>query len=127
MHSPEPWKAAPYTGPVPAFRMFSVTTDNGEFVCATGGENADTAFGNLERIVACVNACRGIPTECLETIANTVRSALDAGNAIYAELANGKLAVTECNSTPPAWRAKYRTEPTADVESRYNLPPGTLK
>lgn len=37
-----------------------------EMICDTDGENITSTPENLRRIVACVNACAGIPNEVLE-------------------------------------------------------------
>ena len=74
-HSPEPWRLSPagkWYGP-------SVEAgpegDGSRFVL-----NEGCAFdvGDLRRIVACVNACAGIPTEALES--GALGKALDAAS-----------------------------------------------
>lgn len=66
MHSPEPWKVIPYSGPAPNFRLFGITSADGKTLYAgVSGQTVEQAIANLERIVACVNFCRGISTEDL--------------------------------------------------------------
>jgi hypothetical protein len=62
-HSPTPWVAKSFNGPVPDFMMFSAVNAGGEFVLAVGAPDRKTTTENLDRIIACVNACEGIPTE----------------------------------------------------------------
>lgn len=69
-HSPEPWKTDFWLdGPM------RVVDAEGEDVCGViiefGGFSSPiySKPENMERIVACVNACEGIPTETLEHIA----------------------------------------------------------
>lgn len=63
-HSPEPWEVDPVTG--------GVVDTNGSIVCdAIVGDSSPDDPGpmedaDIERIVACVNACRGIPTSALK-------------------------------------------------------------
>lgn len=67
-HAPEPWLAAPMYGaivacqPTPGDRR-PMDTEYGGFILGEGMHAA-----NRRRILACVNACKGIPTEALEGI-----------------------------------------------------------
>lgn len=67
-HSPEPWKAESFNGPVPDFLMSSAVSSGGEFVVAVGSPDRATTIANLNRIIACVNACAGIPIDELHMI-----------------------------------------------------------
>jgi len=67
-HSPEPWTAKSFNGPVPDFLMSSAVSSGGEFVVATGSPNRETTRANLTRIIECVNACAGIPADELHMI-----------------------------------------------------------
>jgi hypothetical protein len=67
-HSPEPWKAESFNGPVPDFLMSSAVSSDGEFVVAVGSPDRATTIANLNRIIACVNACAGIPIDELHMI-----------------------------------------------------------
>lgn len=42
------------------------------------------------------------------------------------QIAGNRRGFIDISSGKPAWRLKYRVEPKAVVERRYNLPPGTL-
>ena len=63
-HTPEPWS---YQASIPedGFECFFI---NGERkrISDFDGPQDDEQFANVRRIVACVNACAGIPTDDLE-------------------------------------------------------------
>ena len=74
-HTPEPWRIGRFTGPGSYEKVREtcgamdvvVDTDSGPYVLAGCNINfPDDAKANARRIVACVNACAGIPTEALE-------------------------------------------------------------
>ena len=59
-HSPEPWSVDPTD-------QEDIHDGNGKWVvCADRYQPVDMSIENAERIVACVNACKGIPTEDLQ-------------------------------------------------------------
>ncbi len=81
-HTPEPWLATAvkdkHSDLGPAFWLIdAVPQPNQETavaeLCAKPGDRSEA---NAKRIVACVNACAGIPTEQLK--AGSVRGLLDA-------------------------------------------------
>lgn len=57
-HSPEPWREGEDMG----FQLRQVLDANGLQVCAAEAGSPD----DIHRIIACINACKGIPTEDLE-------------------------------------------------------------
>jgi hypothetical protein len=63
--SKEPWRLEVTPGPVPVTRIIS---GEGPFLeCAVVEDECDPRDeANYKRIVACVNACAGIPTEALQ-------------------------------------------------------------
>ena len=74
-HTPEPWRIGRFTGPGSYEKVREtcgamdvvVDTDSGPYVLAGCNINfPDDAKANARRIVACVNACAGLPTEVLE-------------------------------------------------------------
>ena len=69
-HSPEPWtieiEDAPSVAPS-AIIHHPESINQGIYVVAKlNGEICNRALDDAERIVACVNACKGIPTEALD-------------------------------------------------------------
>ncbi len=87
-HTPEPWAADCDVGTWEVWRDF-VGEDNRTYatrVCAVVDYENDTAEANAKRIVACVNACRGIPTADLQKL--RLVKAVDALNGIDAIGAN---------------------------------------
>jgi hypothetical protein len=58
IHSPEPWEVVPH-----GYEGFQIKTQNGGEIFT---RPAQMRYTNAERIVACVNACQGIPTEDLQ-------------------------------------------------------------
>ncbi len=69
-HTPEPWKIGDGKPPFASWagQILGQHSD-GEFILATCNQNyPEDAKANARRIVACVNACRGIPTEDLEAV-----------------------------------------------------------
>jgi hypothetical protein len=62
-HTPEPWE-------VRDGMVIKAVGDDGAYVAAAvrapAGHSKEQADANARRIVACVNACAGIPTEDLE-------------------------------------------------------------
>ncbi len=64
-HTPEPWHLG--TQLVTNLKICVRLEDGGEYVIADTNWNfPDDAKANARRIVACVNACAGVPTELLE-------------------------------------------------------------
>lgn len=67
--SEEPWEVfIPQEGH-PNYGHHLLWSSVGERICYSAMKNSAHCFNNkadAERIVACVNACRGIPTELLE-------------------------------------------------------------
>lgn len=63
-HSPEPWYVVPTIEQSPGgsqVRTWAIYRKEGEY-----GHPADaTSQANADRIVACVNACQGMPTDIL--------------------------------------------------------------
>lgn len=61
-HTPEPWQAhQDASGDV-----FISSAATSFHIAEIGSEDDDTAIPDARRIVACVNACRGLPTDELE-------------------------------------------------------------
>lgn len=60
-HTPEPWSIDSEESPLDYEMDYWVTSDDLDRVCLA------VTYANARRIVACVNACDGISTECLET------------------------------------------------------------
>lgn len=61
-HTPEPWQAhQDASGDV-----FISSAATSLHIAEIGSEDDDTAIPDARRIVACVNACRGLPTDELE-------------------------------------------------------------
>ena len=83
-HSPEPWVIDDRDG-----RPYAINAGR-EKVIVWGGIacRATTGIDNARRIVACVNACAGIPTEALE--AGALAQALDAAAAVLRAPAEGR-------------------------------------
>ena len=83
-HSSEPWTYRPYSGPAPNFHVWAITNDVGDsFVVAIAGDTEEEAAANIQRIVACVNACKGIETKTLARLSsgdviNTLPQMLEA-------------------------------------------------
>lgn len=76
-HSPAPWVAKSFQGRVPDFLMSSAVNADGEFVLAVGAPDRKTTTANLERIIACVNACEGMPTAELPKIREFIKRYLE--------------------------------------------------
>jgi hypothetical protein len=78
-HSPEPWTdlADGIDGPANSHPVVDVDTHS--LVARAYGDEVDEAEANARRIVACVNACAGIPTAALESgaLAEAIRAAQD--------------------------------------------------
>lgn len=64
-HTPEPWASTGST----------IRNSNGRVVIAYLYSKR-TRAANMRRILACVNACRGVPTEALERNAGAVNTLL---------------------------------------------------
>ena len=65
-HSPEPWVRG---------TDGLICDANGEYICDTCGTSLPEGEENQKRIVACVNACAGIPTaDLLDHVPATTRS-----------------------------------------------------
>jgi hypothetical protein len=72
----EPWEQCHYSGPVNFIRIATVTDSSGkQCQIACFGESAEESQSKADRIVACVNACEGIPTDRLERIATSLQYA----------------------------------------------------
>lgn len=71
-HSEEPWRVGYLSWPAHDTGSALVIDSAGMFrpcaVYGDGSRNAGTTEANARRIVACVNACAGIPTELLESL-----------------------------------------------------------
>ena len=76
-HSPEPWKGTTIAPDVwlladaEGSTVFTDKTVDADYPGSPEGTTfsvAATSRGNMERIVACVNACRGVPTEALNAV-----------------------------------------------------------
>jgi hypothetical protein len=76
-HSPEPWRFEN----IPGRKGAGAVRDVGDFVVARTLPEAMP--GDARRIVACVNACAGIPTEALE--AGALAEALDQFEEVASE------------------------------------------
>ena len=83
-HTPEPWKTD-------ELEIFIFGNDGNltatPFMCA--GRPSETANANARRIVACVNACAGIPTEDLEKVNKPVDDKFHNGYRIKLECLGG--------------------------------------
>lgn len=53
------YRLTPYSGPVPNFRMFTVTDECGDFVLAVGGESVEKAMALAQQLVDLLNAQEG--------------------------------------------------------------------
>lgn len=91
-HTPEPWR-------VDSQGVARVTSQDGRrLVASAGGHSSNVDFeavdaenkANAFRIVACVNACRGVPTESLENATNE-DGKLSPMSAIFATQRNHAL------------------------------------
>lgn len=58
-HNPEPWGYG---------RVKTDTTDSYRWIDGDGNTLDIDSWDNIDRIIACVNACRGIPNEELESL-----------------------------------------------------------
>jgi hypothetical protein len=72
-HSPEPWGI--WTSPAPQPYCAYVCDAEGVCIARTTGMTQEEANASARRIVACVNACAGLPVEALE--AGELGKALD--------------------------------------------------
>ena len=73
-HTPEPWF---YQENADAYTHIIRATAKPQLILASGPQSSKgDAMANMRRIVACVNACAGIPTEALED--GTARAERDA-------------------------------------------------
>ena len=70
-HTPEPWKIGDGQAPFYAWKgQILAEHEDREFILASCNQNyPDEAESNARRIVACINACRGLQTEKLEHMA----------------------------------------------------------
>lgn len=78
-HTPEPWVAGTgeYNG---VGHYMAVNNDESKAVALTGiigKEDAEKSKANARRIVACVNACEGLPNELLEGPDYNIKAELD--------------------------------------------------
>lgn len=62
-HTPEPWITEPGGG-----RGAWIKGANGEWAALACGDTDQSASNNARRILACVNACKDIPTDWLEKV-----------------------------------------------------------
>lgn len=88
-HTKEPWH-------VDARAAMRVVSENDVTVCSTSGSdlNRDEWEANARRIVACVNALQGVPTEELEQAAELGILDVSSGNLFSARLALAKQCYT---------------------------------
>lgn len=95
-HSPEPWCISSRRDEVEfsskgnhMLRSYIVDRDGMVVVTTIYNvqENQEEALADLRRIAACVNACKGVPTEELEEYGNVVRGARKIALEIDAALA----------------------------------------
>jgi len=70
-HSPEPWRVEP-SGPRDEPHI--IDADDG--VVCEAMDDPPLGPNNLDRIVACVNACAGIPTEVVHVFCKRMMTAL---------------------------------------------------
>lgn len=66
-HTPEPWRVSSSAG----IKKTSIWNDDGTLIAEldkTKTVSLERARNNAARIVACVNACRGIPDEVLQVV-----------------------------------------------------------
>ncbi len=75
-HSPEPWRASE-----PPYGTAVFASDGREVAALCNNDDQDEV--DMQRIVACVNACRWIPTEVLEN--EGLRNIIDLAGKIFAE------------------------------------------
>lgn len=75
-HTPEPWSVSEGLGRDYGSKSFGVAAKS-PYHCVVPNLNINQE--DARRIVACVNACAGIPTETLEHLPLTVRSAIEVG------------------------------------------------
>ena len=62
----EPWKIQAYSGSMPYFLLTTVGDADHKVYLAVGSEiSGDHSIERAQRIVACVNFCRNMPTEFL--------------------------------------------------------------
>jgi hypothetical protein len=85
-HSPEPWRsvASPWNESLSGDQdIFDTHGLDAAMTVSTGfdGKGNDLAAANARRIVACVNALAGIPTEALE--AGALRALIEAAQGIF--------------------------------------------
>ena len=73
-HSKEPWKAD-----MDSLERVSIRGSNGVLVawCSYFDIGLETEYANAKRIVACVNACAGIPDEVLTAPDYSIKAELD--------------------------------------------------
>lgn len=78
-HSPEPWSVGAEEGSsnghIGAYRL--VTAADGSLVGHLWPDANSATAENAARILACVNACRGIPTETLRRCVSVVPVVVD--------------------------------------------------
>jgi hypothetical protein len=114
-HTPEPWRYVDQTTPMDAeigIRNFYIERTDGKLDIAVTCNEA-----NARRIVAAVNACKGISTESLEQ--NAVQALLKAAEAAWRRSSNHeKLTFEECNQLCAAIAAATGSSMTTRNDNR---------
>jgi hypothetical protein len=72
-HAPEPWKIGEWSGTVIGKSTHegphvAIGTGDGGIIALCGPVSEPQSTEDARRIIACVNACKGIPTEELEQV-----------------------------------------------------------
>jgi len=128
-HTKEPWRIGRFTGPASYEEARELCgamdvvadTDDGPYVLASCNINfPNDARANARRIVACVNACAGIPTGMLEAAGQSAVIALRQVDELVAErnalLAALKVIAWNADMYLPATIRQVATEAIAQVK-----------
>jgi hypothetical protein len=90
-HSPEPWTYKPYY-PVPYDSDYIIQSGLNEVaVCHKNAQRDQNGlpFGDAARIVACVNAFRGFPTEAIGPFMEKIQEAMRLSDRLFTTTTSG--------------------------------------
>jgi len=115
-HTKEPWFFSEWSD-----ELVPIRTKSGRIVCDVGYADTDQInIFNARRIVACVNACAGIPTGMLEAAGQSAVIALRPVDELVAErnalLAALKVIAWNADMYLPATIRQVATEAIAQVK-----------
>lgn len=98
-HTPEPWVASIE----PNKKEWGIDAGKWGIAICADAPGDGTAEGNARRIVACVNACAGIPTELLEDARCWAEAGIETATSLRKQRDELLAALEKCRKELSAW------------------------